>query len=362
MPLEWLRDPAPLAADAEDPSHPGMPPGFGPIAGLAIGHAHDERALTGCTVFISERGMTAACDVRGGATGSRDLGVLDTGHIAGKINALVFAGGSAFGLDAATGVVRWLEERGMGFDAGVARVPIVPAAILFDLALGDASRRPDAAMGYQAAAAAGAAPAAEGNVGAGAGATVGKICGGGQAMKSGIGCWSEECAAASGQTIRVASLAAVNAFGDVRDPATGRLLAGARTAPGSRDLLDTAAALRRGQTPTGFGLPAQEGRPAAPPANTVLVAVATDASFDRIALQRLAVMASAGMARTLSPAFTRFDGDIVFALSCGLLGEVGDREAAVEAVGAAAAEAVANAIVRGVTQARSAGGLPGLAG
>jgi len=356
MPLKWLRDPAPLVANAKDASHPGMPPGFGPIDDLAIGHAHDERALTGCTVLLAKRGMAAACDVRGGATGSRELSVLDPGHIAGKINALVFAGGSAFGLDAASGVVRWLEERGMGFDAGIACIPIVPAAILFDLSLGDAARRPDAAMGYQAAAAASVASVTEGNVGAGAGATVGKLCGIEQSMKSGIGCWTEECAGANGRTVRVAALAAVNAFGDVRDPRTGSLLAGARTAPASRDLLDTAAALRRGQTPAGFG------RSAARPANTVLVAVATDAAFDRIALQRVAVMASAGMARALSPAFTRFDGDIVFALSCGLPTEAAEHDAALESVGAAAAEAVANAIVRGVTQARSAGGLPGLAG
>ncbi len=333
-----------------------MPPGFGPIAGLIVGHAHDDRALTGCTVLISEHGMTASCDVRGGATGSRELGVLDSGHLAAKIHALVFAGGSAFGLDAASGVVRWLEERGIGFDAGVARVPIVPAAILFDLALGDAARRPDAAMGHQAAAAATNGPVAEGNVGAGTGASVGKLCGMELAMKAGIGCWTEECAGADGQAVRVAALAAVNAFGDVRDPATGRLLAGARIASGSRDLLDTAAALRRGQAPAGFG------RSPAPPANTVLVAVATDASLDRIALQRVAVMASAGMARALSPAFTRFDGDIVFALSCGPPAEAEERVAAVESVGTAAAEAVARAIVRGVTQARSAGGLPGLAG
>ena len=328
----------------------GMPPGFGPIVGLEVGHAQDEGALTGCTVFIARDGMTAACDVRGGATGSRELGVLDPGHLAGKIHGLVFAGGSAFGLDAASGVVRWLEERGIGFDAGVARVPIVPAAILFDLAVGEAARRPDAAMGYQAAAGASPAPVAEGNVGAGTGASVGKLCGLAQAMKAGIGCWTEECAGANGQAVRVASLAAVNAFGDVRDPVTGHLLAGTRVAPDLPQLLDTAAAMRRGQAPPGFG------RATMPPANTVLVSVVTDAALDRIALQRVAVMASAGMARALSPAFTRFDGDIVFALSCG------DRAAAVESVGAAAADSVANAIVRGVTQARPAGGLPGLAG
>jgi L-aminopeptidase/D-esterase-like protein len=327
-----------------------MPAGFGPIAGLKVGHAQDERALTGCTVLIAEAGMTAASDVRGGATGTRELRTLDPSHIADKIHGLVFAGGSAFGLDAATGVVRWLEERGVGFDAGVARVPIVPAAILFDLALGDAKRRPDALMGYQAAGAAGAGTVAEGNVGAGTGASVGKICGIERAMKAGIGCWTEECAGARGSTVRVAALAAVNAFGDVRDPQTGRLISGARTAAGSRDLLDTAAALRRGLASGAFG------RPAVPQGNTVLVAVATDAALTRVEAGRLAVMASAGMARVLSPAFTQYDGDIVFALSCG------EGVASVDAIGVAAAEAVARAIVRGVTQARSAGGLPGLAG
>jgi len=327
-----------------------MPAGFGPIAGLKVGHAQDERALTGCTVLIAEAGMVAACDVRGGATGTRELGVLDPAHIAERIHALVFAGGSAFGLDAATGVVQWLEERGIGFDAGVARVPIVPAAILFDLALGDAKRRPDAAMGYQAAAAAGLGPVAEGNVGAGTGACVGKLGGIERAMKAGIGCWTEECAGTGGATVRVAALAAVNAYGDVRDPQAGRLIAGARTAAGSRELMDTAAALRRGIAPAAFG------RPAVPQGNTVLVAVATDAALTRAEAGRLAVMASAGMARVLSPAFSRYDGDIVFALSCG------ERCASVEAIGVAAAEAVALAIVRGVTQARPAGGLPGLAG
>jgi L-aminopeptidase/D-esterase-like protein len=293
--------------------------------------------------------MTAGCDVRGSATGTRELAVLDPGHIAEKIHGLVLAGGSAYGLDAAAGVMRWLEEQGVGFDAGVARVPIVPAAILFDLALGDAKSRPDAAMGYQAAEAAREGLVAEGNVGAGTGACVGKLGGVERAMKAGIGCWTEPCAASDGGSAQVAALAAVNAFGDVRDPATGRLLGGARTASHSRELTDTAVALRRGAAPPSFG------RAAAPPQNTVLIVVATDAGLSRVEAGRLAVMASAGLGRALSPAFTLFDGDVVFALSCG------DHHADVNALGSAAAEAVAQAIVRGVTQARSAGGLPGLA-
>jgi L-aminopeptidase/D-esterase-like protein len=317
---------------------------------LKIGHAQDDRALTGCTVFLAEDGMIAACDVRGSATGTRELGVLDPGHVADKIHGLVFAGGSAFGLDAAGGVMRWLEERAIGFDAGAARVPIVPAAILFDLAVGDARRRPDAAMGYAAASAATEGPVAEGCVGAGTGATVGKLFGIAQAMKAGIGCWTEECAAADGGRARVSALAAVNAFGDVRDPATGRLLAGARLAPNSPDLLDTAAALLCGMAAPAFGQPAK------PQGNTVLVAVATDAALARTEAARLAAMASAGIARAVSPAFSQFDGDIVFALSCG------SRRADVNALGAAAEAAVAWAITRGVLQARPAGGLPGLAG
>src|SRR5713226_812227 len=243
-----------------------MPAGFGPIAGLKIGHAQDDRALTGCTVLLTEagpapygagHGIVAACDVRGGALGERELQTLRPGHVVERIHALVLAGGSAFGLEAATGVMRWCEERGIGFDAGVARkgaeevrkgaeevrkgatqerirVPIVPAAILFDLRLSNSKRRPDAAMGYAAAQAAAEArldaPVAEGNVGAGTGATVGKLFGIERATKAGIGCWTEAVSAASGARARVAALAAVNAFGDIRDPDSGHIIAGARAA------------------------------------------------------------------------------------------------------------------------------------
>ena len=315
-----------------------MPAGFLPIAGLKIGHAQDERALTGCTVLLCEAGMVAACDVRGGATGERELETLRPGHLVERIHALVLAGGSAFGLDAATGVMRWCEERGIGFDTGVARVPIVPAVILFDLRM--AKRRPDAAMGYAAAQAAAEAapdaPVTEGNVGAGSGATVGKLFGIARATKAGVGCWTEELSSG----VRVAALAAVNAFGDIRDPDTGRIIAGARVAEGSRGFADTAMALRQGKVRKGFGDP-----------NTVLVAVATNAALSRVEAGRMAVMASAGLARVVSPAHSTFDGDVVFALS------IGEARADVNALGAAAAEAEARAIVRGVTQARSAGGV-----
>jgi L-aminopeptidase/D-esterase-like protein len=334
-----------------------MPEGFGPIPGIKVGHAQDDAALTGCTVLLFDpatahlgaHGMVAACDVRGAATGSRELGTVDTSHLVQEIHALVFAGGSAYGLDAAGGVMRWCEEHGIGFDTGAARVPIVPAAILYDLQLGDGKRRPDTAMGYAAALAASVAVpdgrVAEGNAGAGCGATVGKFHGLECAMKGGVGCWTE-LVRATGQSepVRVAALAVANAFGDVRDPATGKLIAGTRAARDSMELLDTGKSIREGNVVYWF-----------PDTNTVLVAVATNAQLTRIEAQRVAVMAGAGMARTLSPAHTMFDGDIVFALS------LGAARADVNAIGAAAAEAVAQAIVRGVRLAKSVAGVPGLA-
>ncbi len=326
-----------------------MAAGFGPIKGLTVGHAQDETALTGCTVFLCPQGAMAACDLRGGAVGERELEPLRPGHIVERIHALMFAGGSAFGLDAASGVMRWCEERGIGFDAGVVKVPIVPAVVLFDLRIGDPHRRPDAAMGYAATKAAARAdintPVMEGNVGAGVGATVGKLFGIESAMKGGIGCWTEEVGASegSGQKVRIAALAAVNAFGDVRDPESGRIIAGTRASKASREFADTAATMRRGTVRTAFGDP-----------STVLVAVATDAALTKHEAQRLAILAASGMPRVISPAHTHFDGDAVFALS------TGDLHGDVNALGAAAADAVAYAIKRGVTQVHGAGGVPGL--
>jgi L-aminopeptidase/D-esterase-like protein len=298
---------------------------------------------------LCEQGAVAACDVRGGAAGERELEPLRPGHIVEHIHALVFAGGSAFGLDAASGVMRWCEERGVGFDTGVVKVPIVPAVILFDLRIGNPHRRPDAAMGYAATEAAVQSdfdsPVVEGNVGAGIGATVGKLFGIERAMKAGIGCWTEEVAANanSGEPVRVSALAAVNAFGDVRDPETGRIIAGARTSKDSREFADTAHAMRKGMVRERFT-----------DSNTVLAAVATDAALTKNEAQRLATMAASGVPRVVSPVHTRFDGDVVFALSLGQL------HADVNALGAAAADAVAHAIARGVTQSHGAGGVPGL--
>ncbi|MCL6482144.1 MAG: P1 family peptidase [Firmicutes bacterium] len=339
-----------------------MPAGFGPIAGIQVGHATDERALTGCTVLLAGAGAVAACEVLGGAVGERELEPLRPGHLVEQVHAVLLTGGSAFGLEAAAGVMRWCEEHGFGFDTGVSRVPIVPAAVIFDLRIGERQkfgsqqrpRHPDAEMGYAAACAAAAsagATVAEGNVGAGTGATVGKLFGLERAMKAGLGCWTEELTGATPagapapSGVRVAALAVVNAFGDVRDPATGRILAGARVAADANEFADTAAALRRGIWRTGFADP-----------NTVLLAVATDARLDKQQAQRVARMAAAGIARVVSPALSPFDGDVIFVLSTGRL------RADVTALGAAAAEATARAIARGVTEARSAAGLPGLQG
>ena len=279
-------------------------------------------------------------DVRGSATGTAEIGVLDPGHITERVHAVVLAGGSAFGLDAACGVRRWLERQGIGFKTGAAMVPIVPCAILYDLAIGKSAVRPTGAMGEAAAAAATDGPVPEGAVGAGTGATVGKLFGMKRAMKGGIGSFS--VALAGGAT--VAALVAVNAFGDVRDPATGKIVAGARRAPGDAAFADTEAQMKRGAARGGI-----------PGANTTLAVVATDARLTKTGAAKLAQLAGLGMARTIYPVNTMFDGDVVFALS------LGERAADVNTLGIAAAEAVAEAVLRAVRTAPTLGGIPGLA-
>lgn len=316
--------------------------GLTDIEGLRVGHASDFVGVTGCTVVLCPaEGAVAGVDVRGSAVGERELETLRVGHLVERIHALVLAGGSAFGLEAATGVIRYLEEQGVGFDTGVARVPIVPAAILFDLAIGDPKRRPDAAMGYQAVQRASGDAVEEGSVGAGTGATVGKLFGLRQATKAGVGTATVELAGG----VRVSALAVVNAFGDVRDPAPGKIIAGARVAEDSPEFADMVAQMRRGIARTAFG------SPAAARTNTTLAVVATNARFGRVAVTKVAAMAQNGLARVIAPVHTLLDGDLVFALS------VGKKEADVSTVGTTAAEAVAAAIVRGVRQARSLGGV-----
>jgi L-aminopeptidase/D-esterase-like protein len=317
------------------------------VPGILVGHAHDADALTGCTVVLCTAGAVGGVDQRGGAPGTREIDALRPMHLVQECQAVVLAGGSAFGLDAASGAVRWLEERGIGFDVGVARVPIVPSAILFDLGLGRADVRPDAAMGYRACAAASDARPAEGNVGAGMGCTVGKVLGPSQGMKSGIGTASLDL----GAGVIVGAIMAVNAFGDVIDPHSGQIVAGARqpgaTPPG---FADTLAILRAylASPPASFGAP--------PPAasNTVIGVVATNARLNKEQANKVAQMAHDGLARTIRPAHTMLDGDTIFALGLGSRADPVD----VNTIGAFAAEVVAQAILNGVRAADPLAGLP----
>jgi L-aminopeptidase/D-esterase-like protein len=292
---------------------------------------------TGCTAIVARAGAVAGVDVRGAAPGTRETDLLRPENTVQQAHAILLAGGSAFGLAAATGTVRWLEEQGIGYPTGVAKVPIVPAAILFDLGVGDPKIRPDAECGYRAAAAATGAPVEEGDVGAGAGATVGKFAGMARAMKAGIG----SAAYTRTNGLVVGAIAAVNAFGDVIDPATGAVIAGVRTADG-RALADARALFRAGNRTT-----------ASPGGNTTLVVVATNAKLTKAEATKVAQMAHDGLARALWPVHTPFDGDIVFALATGTL----DGAADVMTIGTLAADAAAQAIVRAATQSR---GLPGL--
>lgn len=300
------------------------------VAGVRVGHAGDEEARTGCTVVLGP--FRAVVDVRGTATGTRELEAISPRHLVERADAILLTGGSAFGLAAADGVVAWLEEQGdYGFDTGVARVPIVPAAVLFDLAPGR-DRRPDAAMG-RAACAAAATDVAEGRVGAGTGATVGKALGRDRSMPGGVG---TAAVAAAGFT--VSALTVVNAFGDVLD-GHGRIIAGARTDGG--EFADSARVVVR--TP-----PDGAEAPFAPPGtHTTLCVVATDAPLDRIALGALARAGTTGQARRIRPAHTPFDGDVTFAVSAT------DRPEPVSpslmlALGTMAADAVAESIERAV--------------
>ena len=312
--------------------------GLTAVAGLKVGQVTLAERPTGCTVILAEGGAVAGVDVRGAAPGTRETDLLDPVNMVPVVHAIVLAGGSAFGLDAASGTMRWLEERGIGFDVRVARVPIVPAAILFDLGVGDARVRPGPDCGYRAAAAATSGPVAEGNVGAGAGATVGKLLGAARAMKGGVGTASITLP----DGLVVAALVAVNAVGDVIDPATGAVVAGVRASDGLT-LADARALLRAGAT-----------RPAARTGeNTTIGVVATNARLTKAQASKVAQMAHDGYARAIAPVHTMGDGDTIFALATGRL----DGEADVTTIGALAADVMAQAIVRAVREAR---GLPGL--
>ncbi len=312
------------------------------VRGLLAGHHTDPRRPTGCTVVLALQGAVCGVDVRGAAPGTRETELLAPLNLVEKVHAVLLAGGSAWGLDAAGGVMRWLEARGVGHRVGDNLVPIVPAAILYDLWVGDGSIRPDAAAGQaaceaaMAAAGSGVAAFAEGNVGAGAGATVGKLFGPQRAMKGGIGSASLRLG-----DVTVAAVVALNAVGDVIDPASGTVLAGARGDDG-RSLPGITAAMLSG---------ASLQRPTAGSSTTIAV-VATDAVLTKAQAQKVAQMAHDGLARTIDPVHTMYDGDTVFAVGTGASGQAGDTTL----IGVAAASVLARAVLRAVHQARGIGG------
>ena len=303
------------------------------VAGIEVGHFTDTRRPTGCTVVMAREGAVAGVDVRGAAPGTRETDLLHPSNLVDKVHAIMLAGGSAWGLEAATGAVRWLEERGVGLDVAVGRLPIVPAAVLFDLLVGDMRIRPDAAAGYAACAAASGADPTEGNVGAGAGAVVGKVFGIQHAMKGGVG-----TASITVDGVTVGALIACNALGDVIDPDTAQVMAGARTDDG-RALRDTRRALLRGQPP----------QPLLAGTNTTIGVVATDAILTKAQAHRLAIAAHDGLARSINPVHTMSDGDTLFSLGTGRAG----KNLGMMVLATMAAEATARATVRAVQAARS---------
>lgn len=310
------------------------------VTGIKVGHYTDREAATGCTVILCEKGAIAGVDVRGSAPGTRETDLLRPGNLVEKVQAVLLSGGSAFGLDAAGGVVRYLEERGFGHETMVAKVPIVPAAILFDLNVGSAKIRPGIEEGYKACLVATEKEVSEGCVGAGTGATVGKILGVERAMKSGLGTVSCKI----GDDVIVAALVVVNAIGDVIDHQTGKIVAGPRNEQ-NNGFLSTSELLTGGAYTYRKNLLAT---------NTTLGVVATNANLNKEQVNKLAQMAQDGLSRAINPSHTMYDGDAIFALS------VGNKTGDITTLGTAAAELVANAIVRAVQQAETLAGIPAI--
>ena len=317
------------------------------VSGILVGHAQNESALTGCTVILCQKGATGGVDQRGGAPGTRETDALRPMHLVEKVHAILISGGSAFGLDAATGVMQYLEEKSIGYDTGVAKVPIVSSAVLFDLAIGDPKIRPDAGMGYQACLNASRTPPEQGNVGAGTGATIGKIFGVQQSMKCGIGTASTRI----GGGVIVSAIMAVNAFGDVLEPSTGRIIAGARSGKrglirlgGSEYFADTMLTLKSFFGRTILNLATHH--------NTVIGVVVTNARLTKEEANKVAQMAHNGIALTIRPAHTMLDGDTIFTMA------TGEKKANVSIVGAYAAEVVAQAILNATKFAKPAANLP----
>jgi L-aminopeptidase/D-esterase-like protein len=308
---------------------------FTEIDGIQIGSAEDLEAATGCTVVICEQGAVAGVDVRGGAPSTRETDLLNPLNLIQKINAVVLCGGSAFGLDAASGVMRYLEEKDIGFDVQVARIPIVCGAALFDLAVGNPRIRPDKDMGYAACMDAGTGRCRQGNAGAGAGATVGKILGMGRAMKSGLGCHALQIG-----ELKIGAAVAVNCLGDVLDPSTGARLAGpldkGMQGPVGTEEIMVASYADKKNLFSG---------------NTTIGVVATNAALTKSEAAKIASMAQNGYAMTIRPAHSMYDGDTVFALS------TGDVQAELTTVGFLAARLTARAVVAAVKNAAPLCGL-----
>jgi len=326
----------PRPSSTHTQNHPSAAGAITDVAGIEVGQFTDPRRPTGCSVVIAREGAVAGVDVRGAAPGTRETELLHPSNLVQQVHAITLAGGSAWGLDAASGVMRWLEAQGIGLAVGYGLVPIVPAAVLFDLPVGyvagEAGVRPDAAAGYQACQAASRAAPAEGNVGAGAGALVGKLYGIGRAMKGGIGTASLRL-----DGITVGALVACNAVGDVIDPDTAQVIAGART-PDGLALLDTRRAVLAGQPPSS---------PLAG-SNTTIGVVATDAVLTKAQAHRLAQVAHDGLARSINPVHTMSDGDTLFALGTGRSGQT----ASMVSLSVLVAEVTARAVVRGILAAR----------
>jgi len=313
-------------------TNPPYPGAITDVAGIEVGHFTDTRRPTGCSVVIARAGAVAGVDVRGAAPGTRETDLLAPANLVQQVHAITLSGGSAWGLDAASGVMRWLEENNMGLNTGYGLVPIVPAAVIFDLAVGDARIRPDAQAGYQACVAASTKAPAQGNVGAGAGALVGKLFGMACAMKGGVG-----TASLTVDGITVGALIVCNAVGDVIDPATGQVLAGART-PDGKTLLGSRDAMLQGQLPQNL----------LAGTNTTIGVVATDAVLTKPQAQRLAQVAHDGLARTINPVHTMLEGDTLFALGTGQSGKAAN----MLLLATLAAEVTARAVVNAVAAAR----------
>ena len=312
------------------PQHPGG--AITDVLGLEVGHFTDTRRPTGCTVIIARDGAVAGVDVRGAAPGTRETDLLHPANLVDRVHAVLLSGGSAWGLDAAAGVMRWLEENNIGLPVGFGLVPIVPAAVLFDLPVGDFRIRPDASAGYQACQAASRTAPTQGNIGAGAGALVGKMFGLARAMRGGIG-----TASITVDGITVGAIIACNAMGDIVDPATGAVIAGARTADG-RSLLDSRAALLAGEGP----------KPVLAGTTTTIGLIATDAILTKAQAHRLAVVAHDGLARSINPVHTMSDGDTLFALGTGQSGKT----AGMMLLSTLAAEVTARAVVQAALAAK----------